>query len=167
MIKPKQTPWFSVVGDSPTTLVLEAKGPRAMAAIGTIAVVLLLFFGPFRLDQPIQMGATDVTLFARIFFGLILLQGIVGALDRQQIVFASGTVRFTSRAKPWKRLVRSVSEIDRVETSSKTTTQYDVDSVTHYLHIVFRDQGRREINRCDDAAFIKALGARIEEFRRS
>jgi hypothetical protein len=158
---------FSVVEDSPYRLVLENKGPRLMSALGTVATVVALgFFLPSPWYQAPSQGDDLASKAAPFFFGAMILLGVFQALDREQIVFESGMVRFTRPLMPWRSLFRPISEIEKVDIRSETTTAYGEDSTKYALFLVLRDERPREINRTHDREFIQTLAARIEDFRR-
>ena len=162
---------FSVVEDSPGRLVLENRAARLMAAVSVLGVAGVFVFAPFGLNKPLSLGASDVTLPALALLGVLVVWGVVGALDRRRIVFDAGsrTVEFTSLL-PWNRLRRPLSEIERVEASEKEETYYSsspgsVTTYTYHLHVHFRDGKRREVNRSGERAVIDRLKARIDGLR--
>ena len=163
---------FTVAEDSPAALVLENGGARFFIGASVLAVGGIVAFSPVG-GQSIQLGASDVTGPAQLLLGAFLLWGVVGALDRQRIVFeaASGTVEFTSRMRPWARWRRPLADIAAVETSEKEESYYSsspgsVTTSTYHLHLRFRDGFRRELSRSGDQDFIRGLAARIESRRR-
>ena len=159
---------FNVVENTPSALVLENRGARVFIGAAVLAVAGMFALAPFGLDQRVQLGANDVTRAAQVLLGGFLLWGVVGALDRQRIVFdASGTVEFTSRMRPWAGWRRPLSDLAAVEVGETEESYYSsspgsVTTVTYHLHLHFRDGFRREVNRSGDAAFIRDLAARIE-----
>jgi hypothetical protein len=163
---------FTVAEDSPASLVLENRGARFFIGASVLSVAGILVFSPLG-GQKVHLGASDVTLPAQFLLGAFLLGGVAGALDRQRIVFDAGrgTVEFTSRMRPWARWRRPLADIAAVEASEHEETYYSsspgsVATVTHHLHLRFRDGFRREVNRSGDRAFIQDLAARIERRRR-
>jgi hypothetical protein len=163
---------FTVVEDSPAALVLENKGARFFVGASVLAVGGIFAFSPLG-GQRINLGASDVTGPAQLLLGAFLLWGVVGALDRQRMVFDAGrgTVEFTSRMRPWACWRRPLADIAAVESSEQEETYYSsspgsVTTATYHLHLRFRDGSRRELNRSGDRAFIQDLAARIESRRR-
>ena len=161
---------FTVAEDSQAALVLENRGARFFIGASVLAVGGIFAFSPLG-GQRFHLGASDVTGPAQLVLGAFLLWGVVGALDRQRIVFAAagGTVAFTSRLRPWARWTRPLADIAAVETTEQEETYYSsspgsVTTVTHHLHLRFRDGSRRELSR-GDGAFIRELAARIESRR--
>jgi hypothetical protein len=162
---------FTVVEESPDRLVLENRGTRIVAAVSVLGVGGVLAFGPVGLHAPLNLGGADVRVPALMGLGLLGLWAVVGALDRQRIVFdaGSGTVELTSLL-PWKRWRRPLAEIEEVEASETEETYYSsspggVTTHTYHLIVRFRDGRRREVNRGGDRAAIDRLKARIDALR--
>jgi hypothetical protein len=161
-----------VAEDSPAALVLENSGTRYFIGALVLAVGAIVALSPQGWHQKVHLGATDVTGPAQLLTGAFLLWSVVGALDHQRLVFdsAGGTVEFTSRMRPWARWRRPLADMAAVETSEQEETYYSsspgsVTTVTHHLHLRFRDGSRREVSRGGDAASIRDLAARIESRR--
>ncbi len=163
---------FNVVESTHASLVLENRGARVFIGASVLAVAGIVALAPFGLDQRVQLGGNDVTRAAQGLLGGFLLWGVVGALDRQRIVFdGNGTVEFTSRMRPWAGWRRPLTDLAAVEIDEKEESYYSsspgsVTTVTYHLQLRFRDGFRREVNRSGDAAFIRDLAGRIEERRR-
>jgi hypothetical protein len=162
---------FAVAEDTPAALVLENRGTRYFVGGMVLAVGGIFAFSPLG-AQKVQLGARDVTGPAQLLLAAFLLWGLWGALDRQRLVFdaASGTVAFTSRMRPWAGWRRPLADLAAVETSQHEESYYSsspgsVTTVTHHLHLRFRDGYRRELSRGDEAS-IRELAGRIESRRR-
>ena len=124
-------------------------------------------------DRKPEWFREDASTLFQLLLAAFLIWGVWGALDRQRIVFdaAGGRVEFTSRLRPWACWRRPLADIAAVEASEKEESYYSsspgsVTTVTHHLHLRFRDGFRCELSRSGDAASIRDLASRIESRRR-
>lgn len=152
---------YAVIEDSPAALVLEEKN-RSWIMVSAV-VLLATHPGPTGLKP---LFVIEDALANALFLALLVVLGLVGALNKRRIAFewTPRTLRFTNRLWPWGSFTRPTTDIERVEVTSRAKTMYGQDDGYDYsLHAVFRDAAKLELARTADEGFVNALATRIRE----
>ena len=154
-----------VVLDAPERLVLEEWLSRWIGGVGLAFTIGALLWGGLDFDRPLDLFGTPVSPWWPA--GAFALTMLWMLLERDRIVFdrAAGSVQRWLRIQRYKAFERPLADIERVEVTSKTSSQYGQESTDHFAHVLFRDGRRLLVNGSADDGYIRALAGRIESFR--